>query len=288
MSLQTELASWKNAYDNVGINDWTDGWKYIGSICATDGNFYTQGTLNPTNSMYETGTGNDYIIHPFYCYAGQGTHLNGGTSKFLVHSENGFSWDTIYNPSSGRYYDFESSGQIDTIYLGSTTETSESPTQANFNVFDSSQPLLVIDNFYVAANYVGNLIAVANGAASGDGNSSLDYNDTYGGVAVSSWLSNEQYYLSTTVNYAVLYGLTFNSSANITGSQNALEYVLDTYLKSISGGAVDITDDLLDIEDALLEAESTLTIESYYDEDGVIDICNCPETEAANDTLLAA
>lgn len=252
MTLQTDLNTWVGNYDCSGINDWTVGSNYIGSI-LNGSNFKSGGDI------YVPGTSPDYSIYDFEWYAGQGySATSTAHSKYLVHSDAAnFSWDTDYvgnpDPTSYRVYDFVTTGNLDTIYLGSTTETSASPTLSGLTTFDATSPLLVIDNFYVAANYVGSQFVTG-----GDGNSSI----AVLGTGVDNWLSNEQYYNNVTINSAVLYGLAFPCDGNIDGSQTALEYVLDTYLQSLGQG-VSLNSSYSAIETALLNVGSDLTIDYY-------------------------
>lgn len=262
MTLQTDLNTWESNYDSSGINSWTVGSNYIGSV--KNGTTFESGL-----DIYQTRPGvpsgnNNYTIHDFEWYAGQGVVTSSSIgSKYLVHSDTagGFSWDTIDVGGSGvRMYNFVTTGRLDTIYLGSSSETSESPSEVNLNAFVGTSPLLVIDNFYVAANYVGNALTTSLGLGSGHGNSLIP---VLGSSGVSDWLSNEDYYQNVTINSAVLYGLAFpDTTNNINGSQTALEYVLDTYLQSLGQG-VSLNSSYSAIETALLNVGSDLTIDYY-------------------------
>lgn len=94
MSLQSNINAWQGIYDNTGIYQNGGNPAYIGSVCATDGSFH-QGV-----DIYQSG----YKIYDFNWYAGQGVPVGGSSGgKFLVGSDNGFSWDTLPSGSSMKF-----------------------------------------------------------------------------------------------------------------------------------------------------------------------------------------
>jgi len=231
MSLQTAVNEWRAGYDETGINQ--IGTPYIGSILDTNGGFHTGG------GIYETA----YKIYDFNWYAGQGVNPDNpefGGSKFVVHSEGGFSWNTVPGASSDTYQ-FVTSGSLNSLYLGHSApeDNGAAPGSADtLTEFDMTYPLLAVHGFDIAVNYAASLFGAA------DGNSAIAVSATASdGTALSSILANAGLYDSVTLNSTVLYSLAFDST-----NVQAFEWVLDKYLESLGS---DITDSFDDIAAAL-------------------------------------
>lgn len=278
MSLKTKIDAWRIAYDEYEIDVNHDP-NYIGSICDVNDNYHTG------NGIYDTSvSAPNYSIYDFKWYAGQGvdhvTPGNGG-GKFLVGSADGFSWDTTYNAVTG--YSFETEGDLNCLYLGTTPEGDDGPAPAygTLTAFDPYSPLIVIKCFNVAVDWVA---ANVFGAPGDDGNTQFSAASLVDGNN-DSILANAGMYDKATLNSAVLYSLAFDNT-----NTQAFEFILDKYLESIGS---DITDCCEDIALALANAESCLSISCYefandYAEGGVIPCDDCDCDCNTNDLLLAA
>jgi hypothetical protein len=251
MSLQSDINTWQSGYDNSGITS-LSGTNYIGSILDVSGVYYQGGNI------YDPSSSAAYGIYDFNWYAGQG--VNSTTqegSKYVLYSENGFSWDTDDDDDDGSY-EFVTTGSLDTLYLGTAADTAASPLEATLTEFSLYSPLLVIENFDVVVDTVAsNVFGVT------DGNDDIDITAT--GTAedgtsidIEDLMSNPSYYESVTLNSAIIYDLAFDTSAE---SMQTFEWVLDQYLESIGS---DITDSYTDIDTALTAAGDGVTID-YYD-----------------------
>ncbi|SHI25591.1 hypothetical protein [Pollutimonas bauzanensis] len=269
MSLQSETAIWRDDYDNSGITGGGGDAAYLGSIQGPTGYHTGPGIYNPN-----PGAGLVYEIFDFNWYAGQGLTGTYG-AKYLLNSEGGFSWDTKAAAVSGKF-DFVTTGDLDNLYLGYNpfTDTGASPAELTLTTFRAVDPLLVVENFDIAANYVAlNTFGVANG------NVAIDASD----FVSKGLLSNAQYYDKVTLNSAVIYDLSFDIK-----DASVFEFVLDRYLESRGS---DITDSFLNIQTALAGTGVSIT---YYDaagdyaSGGVITALAQPELEVASDLLLAA
>ncbi|QTF06965.1 hypothetical protein HC231_02755 [Brenneria izadpanahii] len=214
MSLQSEITTWRDAYDETGIG--THNPAYIGSILAVNGNYYTGNGIYDPSAAAPT-----YEIYDFNWYAGQGIDSNtsfGG--KYLLYSESGFSWDTTYNSAIGSY-SFVTNGSLDNLYLGynPTSDTGVAPAASTLTTFDAYEPLLVVSGFDIAVDAVASSVF---GVA--DGNSAISVsNSTFSGI-----LANASLYDSATLNSAVIYSLAFDNT-----DVSAFEFVLDNYLGSL-------------------------------------------------------
>ncbi|EDY8730843.1 TPA: hypothetical protein P2A77_001705 [Salmonella enterica subsp. enterica serovar Agona] len=269
MSLQSNINAWQGIYDNTGIYQNGGNPAYIGSVCATDGSFH-QGV-----DIYQSG----YKIYDFNWYAGQGVPVGGSSGgKFLVGSDNGFSWDTLPSGSSMK---FVTSGELNTLYLGTTPigDNGASPDCSTLTTFDDDEPLLVIQGFNVAVDYAASLFG-----SGYDGNSSIAYGTTAFGTAIEDLMSNPGYYNSVTLNSAILYDQAFEN--NGIGMQT-FEWVLDKYLESIGS---DITDTVSTIQAALTTAGSDLSIDyfTYADGNYPTSDCGCSATAGVESDLLLA
>lgn len=234
MSLQTAITDWRDIYDETGIGQ--NDPDYIGSIRDVNGVFHTG------VGIYQPGTNQ---IYDFNWYAGQGVDyanpsLGGG--KFLVESSAGFSWNTIDQNSNG-LYEFVTSGNLNTLYLGDTPsgDTGPAPASGTLTTFNAGLPLLVVNGFNTAVNAVAaSQFGVANG------NSAISVSATAAdGTALSSILANANLYETATLNSTILYSLAFDKT-----NTQAFEWVLDKYLESQGS---DITDSFEDIQTALSE-----------------------------------
>jgi len=205
---------------------------YIGSILATNGNFYTGG------GIYE----NAYKIYDFNVYAGQGVNpgnTSAGGSKFVAYSEAGFSWNTVPGGSSNTYK-FETSGSLDVLMFGHSpvNDNGAAPSEEKLTWLDYTKPMLFVSGFDIAVNYAASLFGAT------DGNSAIAVSATASdGTTLSSILANSTLYDSVTLNSTVLYSLAFDNT-----SVQAFEWVLDKYLESLGS---DITDSFEDIANAL-------------------------------------
>lgn len=189
----------------------------------TVGNVYHTGGAGEPNSIYDPSSSLAYEIYDFKVYAGQGLDSSDFGSKFVLESTGGFSWDTV-NAGGGKY-SFETSGSLNTLKLGYAADTGYAPGQTTLTAFDTSEPLLVVNNFNVAVDYVAlNTFGVANG------NAAITVNAGNQGL-----FSYPQYYEQVTLNSAITYDLTFDEAAAATST---FEYVLDAYLSGFSGGAI--------------------------------------------------
>ena len=237
MSLQSDITTWRDSFDNTHIS--TNDPAYLGTIKAVNGNVYTG------IAAYQSGS-NPY---PFYTYAGQGVDHSTpafGGSKYVVQSNTGFTWNTTLN---GSQYASSTSGTLNSLTLGTTpdvnSEHGAAPTAAYLTSFDSYSPLIQITGFNVAVDYVAqHSFGVANG------NSAIAVTGTFASI-----LSNAAYFSTSTLNAAIIYDLTFDST-----STQAFEYVLDKYLESKGS---DITDTYAHIQTALAGSGVSIT---YYDQ----------------------
>jgi hypothetical protein len=281
--LSNIVATWIGDYDASGLGSYNPA--YVGSILDVDGLYHTGGSNMP-NSIYESGNN----VYPFNWYAGQGIGPDSDIGgKYLLYSESGFTWNTL-NEDSDDLYEFETYGCLNVLYLGynPTGDANPSPAQGTLTTFDSSSPLLVVSNFNCLIDKVAQLIT---GNSSANGNTAIDVDDLVDDNG-SSILANPQYYESATLNSTFIYSTAFaNTDTSI------IEYVLDKYLTSIGSS---ITDDIGDIQEALEDAGSCVTI-SYYEEAGdyaangvVTDdladlgLCGCCSNSACNDCGLIA
>jgi len=240
MSLQSAINDWRADYDETRINEYNPD--YIGSIRDTSGVYHT----GP--GIYQTGSN---AIYSFNVYAGQGVDHNdpdNGGSKYLVYSQDGFSWNTTFDSPTGPYQ-FVTSGNLDGFILGYTPngDNGPAPAEATLGSFDFTQPFLAVDGFSIAVNYAASLFGAA------DGNSAISVSATASdGTTLSSILANSSLYDSVTLNSTVLYSLAFDNT-----SVQAFEWVLDKYLESLGS---DITDSFDDIANAL----AGTGVEIYY------------------------
>jgi len=276
MSLQTNVNNWLNAYNEQPIQT-THNPAYIGSILDTNGQFHTGAEI------YDPNTSLPYEIYDFNWYAGQGLNSAGEGGKYLLHSENGLSWDTVFNANQTAY-NFVTTGSLDTLYLGYKAfgDTGAAPAQATLTAFDEFESLLVVNNFNVAVDYVAGLFGGANGNSQINTSSLVDGNGD-------SLVSYPQYYEQVTLNSAIIYDLAFEAADS---SSSTFEYVLDAYLSGVSGGSIDIGNDISVINSYLSSNGSSLSFE-YYDEagdyaaSGVV-TASAPVAEVESDLLLAA
>ncbi|HEN8221988.1 TPA: hypothetical protein U7301_000531 [Pseudomonas aeruginosa] len=271
MSLQSKISTWQGIYDNTGIYGGGGDPNYIGSVCATNGSFHQGGDI------YQSG----YKIWDFNWYAGQGVPVGGSSGgKFLVGSDNGFSWNTI---TSGSSMKFVTSGELNTLYLGTTPigDNGASPACSTLTTFDDDEPLLVIQGFNVAVDYAASLFG-----SGYDGNSSIAYGTTAStdGTAIEDLMSNPGYYNSVTMNSAILYDLAFENNGI---AMQTFEWVLDQYLESIGS---DITESVSVIQGKLAAAGSDLSIDYYTYADGNYPStgCACSATAGVEGDLLLA
>lgn len=279
MSLQTNVTNWLNAYNEHDIQT-THNPDYIGSILDTNGQFHTGGGIY----KQPPATGLEYEIHDFNWYAGQGVDTGTGIGgKYLLHSENGLSWDTVNATTTG-LYNFVTTGSLDTLYLGYNAfgDTDEAPAQATLTAFDEFESLLVVNNFNVAVDYVAGLFGGANGNSQINVSSLVDGNGD-------SLISYPQYYEQVTLNSAIIYDLAFEAADS---SSSTFENVLDAYLSGVSGGSIDIGNDISVINSYLSGVGSSLSFE-YYDEagdyaSGGVITASAPVAEVESDLLLAA
>jgi hypothetical protein len=235
MSLQSDITTWRDSFDNTQISAYNSD--YLGTIKGVDGVVYTGA------AAYISGTSNP---HPFSTYTGQGidhTSADLGGSKYVVQSSTGFTWTTTYNGS----YSSSTSGMLNSLTLGTAPEADHgaAPTAAYLTSFDSYSPLIQITGFNIAVDYVAQ---TSFGVA--DGNSAIAVTGTFASI-----LSNSSLFASTTLNAAIIYDLTFDST-----STQAFEYVLDKYLESKGS---DITDTYAHIQTALAGTGVSIT---YYDQ----------------------
>lgn len=276
MSLQSNISAWQLAYDNAGITAGGGDPNYIGSVCATNGSFY-QGA-----NIYQTGT---YQIHEFNWYSGQGVPSGGSSGgKFLVGSNNGFSWNTVDANSNGAL-EFVTSGSLNTLYLGTSADNSASPECATLTAFDVNSPLLVVNGFNVAVDDVAfDVFGVANGNTAIPVDSSVATPSLF-----TNLMSNPQYYESATLNSAILYDLAFEDNAH---SQQAFEFVLDQYLLGLSGNTVNLSSSWAAIDGVLASTGVDIDYYEFADEyvaDGVIPTdCGCSATAGVDSDLLLA
>ncbi|MCR4159111.1 hypothetical protein NUK34_09640 [Kerstersia gyiorum] len=273
MSLSTLIGTWKGIYDNTGINENGGNPDYIGSVIDVNGDWYDGANIY-------SGVGNE--IREFNWYAGQGVApytnpalaVPGG--KYLVESTGGFEWDTV---SGANALAMQTSGALNTLYLGTSADVADSPAQATVGTFDEDQPLLVIQGF----NYVVNYAATLFGAS--DGNDTINMTDKAGTLEFKELMSKEWYYESATFNSAVLYNLAFEEN---TAGVSVFEWALDKYLESKGS---DITDDLATIQSALTGTGVSIDYYEFADDyaaGGVIASANSAFTEVESDLLLAA
>ena len=238
MSLQSDITTWRDSFDNTKISN--NNPAYLGTIKGVDGVVYTGA------AAYISGTNNP---HPFSTYTGQGidhTSADLGGSKYVLQSNTGFTWTTGVS-TSGSQYTFSTSGTLNSLTLGTAPEADHgaAPTAAYLTSFDSYSPLIQITGFNVAVDYVAqHSFGVA------DGNSAIAVTGTFASI-----LSNAAYYSTSTLNAAIIYDLTFDST-----STQAFEYVLDKYLESKGS---DITDTYAHIQTALAGSGVSIT---YYDQ----------------------
>lgn len=278
MSLQTNVTNWLNAYNEQPIQT-THLPAYIGSILDTNGQFHTGGLIY----KQPPATGLQYEIYDFNWYAGQGLNSAGEGGKYLLHSENGISWDTV-NATTAGLYNFVTTGSLDTLYLGHNpiTETGAAPTAGNVTSFNPYESLLVVNNFNVAVDYVAGLFGGTNGNSLINVSSLVDANGN-------GLISYAQYYEQVTLNSAIIYDLAFEAAPS---SYSTFEYVLDAYLSGVSGGAIDIGDDINVINSYLSGVGSSVSFE-YYDEagdyaTGGVITSSAAVAEVESDLLLAA
>ncbi|WP_437610134.1 hypothetical protein [Erwinia sp. V71] len=267
MSLQSEITSWRADYDQTNVNTYNPA--YLGSLRDTDGVYHTgAGTYKSGNNPYD-----------FNIYTGQGVDHNdsdNGGGKYLVTSTNGFSWSTT-DANSNNLYEFQSSGSLNTLYLGHTpdNDTGAAPLSGTLTTFNSDYPLIVVTGFNIAIDSVASSVfGVANG------NSAIAVSGTF-----ASLLANSSLFESATLNTALLYSLTFDSTTT-----QAFEFVLDKYLESKGS---DITDSFADIQSALSGTGVSI---SYYDQasdyasGGVVTsaVAQASLAESTSDLLQAA
>ncbi|ENM5738270.1 hypothetical protein AB1F87_001798 [Vibrio mimicus] len=269
MSLQTVITDWRDIYDQTGIGSYNPS--YIGSIRDVNGKFHTG------KAIYQEG----YKIYDTNWYACQGvdytdTDLGGG--KFLLESGKGFSWDAV-NINSNSLLEFETSGNLDSLYLGTTPsgDTGPAPAEGTLTTFNDGEPLLVVKGLNMAVNYV-----AANQFGVTDGNSAISVSATAtDGTVLSSILANAQLYETATLNSTMLYSMAFDKT-----DTQAFEWVLDKYLESRGS---DITDTFEDIQTAL--AGTGVSVD-YYDKAGDYAsggvITSSAAAEVDGDLLLAA
>lgn len=277
MSLKSNVTAWLGDYDNSNQNG-ANATKSIGSI-LTVGNDYHTGGVGTPYSIYDPTSSLPYEIYDFKVYAGQGLDSVGPGafgSKFVLESTNGFSWDTVDANNNGKY-EFVTSGNLNTLKLGYAADTGYAPAQATLTAFDTSAPLLVVNNFNVAVDYVAlNTFGVANG--------NVDITVNAGNQGLFSY---PQYYEQVTLNSAIIYDLTFDVA---TAATSTFEYVLDAYLSGFSGGAISSASDISVINSYLSSNGSGLSFEYYaqagsYAPGGVI---TSAAAEVESDLLLAA
>lgn len=274
MSLNSNISNWLTAYNAVPFQTSQDP-KYIGSILGTNGQFHTGiGVYNP-----QPATGLDYEIYDFNWYAGQGLHSGISGGKYLLHSENGLSWDTA-DRNSNNLYEFETTGTLNTLYLGYNADTGDSPLQGTLTAFNATQSLLVVNNFNVAVDYVAGLFGGTDGNSQILSSALVDANGK-------SLITYPQYYEKVTLNSAIIYDLAFEAAAS---DYSTFEYVLDAYLSGFSSGAIDLDSDIGVINTYLSNNGSDLSFEYYaqagsYAPGGVI---TSAAAEVESDLLLAA
>ncbi|THF64792.1 hypothetical protein E6C76_12150 [Pseudothauera nasutitermitis] len=279
MSLQSNINDWLGDYTNTNVTDPITATKSIGSILTVGGAYHTGGA-GESNSIYDPGSSLPYEIYDFKWYAGQGLDSSGFGSKFLVYSEGGISWDTKYSLTTPGKFEFETTGSIDTLYLGYNADTGYSPAQATLTAFDTNESLLVINNFDVAVDYVAfNTFGVA------DGNGQITVN-----AGNQNLFTYPGYYAKVTLNSAIIYDLTFDEAA---ASTSTFEYVLATYLSDFSNNAITINSDISVINNYLSSNGSSLSFEYYaqagtYAPGGVITEALASAAAVESDLLLAA
>ncbi len=277
MSLKSNITTWLGDYDNTNVTDINTATESIGSILTVGGVYHTGGA-GESNSIYDPDSSLPYEIYDFKWYAGQGLDSSGFGSKFLAYSENGMSWDTKFSTVPNKF-EFETTGDIDTLYLGYNADTDYSPAQATLTAFDANESLLVINNFNVAVDYVAlNTFGVA------DGNGLITVN-----AGNQDLFSYPQYYEKVTLNSAIIYDLTFDEAV---ASTSTFEYVLDAYLSGFSSGAISSASDISVINSYLSSNGSSLSFD-YYDEAGDyaaggVVTASAPVAEVESDLLLAA
>lgn len=246
MSLKSNVTAWLGDYDNSNQTG-PNATESIGSI-LTVGNVYHTGGAGEPNSIYDPSSSLAYEVYDFKVYAGQGLDSSDFGSKFVLESTGGFSWDTV-NAGGGKY-SFETSGSLNTLKLGYAADTGYAPGQTTLTGFDTSEPLLVVNNFNVAVDYVAlNTFGVANG------NAAITVNAGNQGL-----FSYPQYYEQVTLNSAIIYDLTFDEAAAATST---FEYVLDAYLSGFSGGAISSASDI-SVINSYLSANGSSVSSDYY------------------------
>jgi len=280
MSLSTLIGTWKGIYDNTGINENGGNPDYIGSIIDVNGDWH--GGVN----IY-SGVGNE--IREFNWYAGQGVtpYTNPSAAvpggKYLVESTGGFEWDTVTATGNPSLLAMETSGTLNTLYLGTSADVESSPAQGTVGTFAAYESLLVVQGFNYVVDYAASLF----GASSGNGSILLSQAGTGAatGMTFGDLMAKPHYYESATFNSAVLYNLAFEEN---TAGVSTFEWALDKYLESLGS---DITDDLADIQTAL--ANTNVSIDYYefaddYAAGGVIASASSAFAEVESDLLLAA
>jgi hypothetical protein len=263
MSLQTDVTTWRNNFDQTNIN--TNNPAYLGSIKDTSGVYHTGA------ASYQAGTNNPY---PFTIYAGQGVNHTtpaAGGGKYVLTSTNGFSWTTTDSNGNGKY-EFNTSGALNTLTLGTTpaTDHGAAPASSTLTSFLSSAPLIQVTGFNVAVDYVAqHEFGVANG------NSAIAVTGTF-----ASLLSNAALFDSSSLNAAIIYDLTFDST-----STQAFEYVLDKYLESKGS---DITDTYAHIQTALAGSGVSITYYAQASSASGVTTAAVAQAETSHELLHAA
>lgn len=251
MSLKSNVTAWLGDYDNSNQTG-ANATKSIGSILTVGNDYHTGGAGEPNSIYIPSSSHPPYEIYDFKVYAGQGLDSVGSGafgSKFVLESTSGFSWDTVDANSNGKY-EFVTSGNLNTLKLGYAADTGYAPAQATLTAFDTSEPLLVVNNFNVAVDYVAfNTFGVA------DGNAQITVN-----AANQDLFTFPQYYEQVTLNSAIIYDLTFDAAAAATST---FEYVLDAYLSSFSGGAITSASDISVINSYLSSHGSSVSFDYY-------------------------
>ncbi len=277
MSLKSNVTAWLGDYDNSNQTG-PNATKSIGSI-LTVGNDYHTGGVGTLYSIYDPNSSLPYEIYDFKVYAGQGLDSVGPGafgSKFVLESTSGFSWDTVDANNNGKY-EFVTSGNLNTLKLGYAADTGYAPAQATLTAFDTSEPLLVVNNFNVAVDYVAlNTFGVANG------NAAITVNAGNQGL-----FSYPQYYEKVTLNSAIIYDLTFDEAAAATST---FEYVLDAYLSGFSGGAITSASDISVINSYLSANGSSVSFDYYATAPSSLSSVEASTAfaEVESDLLLAA
>ncbi|HFF3752482.1 TPA: hypothetical protein ACGCMY_005637 [Klebsiella pneumoniae] len=244
------------------------------------------GNWHGGGSIY-TGNGNE--IYKFDWYAGQGVtpYTNPASAvpggKYLLESTGGFEWDTVTATGNPSLLAMETSGTLNTLYLGTSADVENSPAQGTVGTFAAYESLLVVQGFNYVVDYAASLF----GASSGNGSILLSQAGTGAatGLTFGDLMAKPHYYESATFNSAVLYNLAFEEN---TAGVSTFEWALDKYLESKGS---DITDDLATIQSALTGTGVSIDYYEFADDyaaGGVIASANSAFAEAESDLLLAA